>query len=101
MQLVKNEHYIDKYCWRCKSNTQKHDNKINIRTETLFEGMRWALLSICIICFIASIVSLSFRKAAIKQGFVDKNRHIKKFDVTALVFSILGIGVASIVLLIF
>ena len=33
MQLVKNEQYIDKYCWRCKSNTPKHDNKINIRTE--------------------------------------------------------------------
>ena len=43
MQLVKNEHYIDKYCWRCKSNTQKHDNKINIRTESLFEGMRLPL----------------------------------------------------------
>ena len=40
MQLVKNEQYIDKYCWRCKSNAPKHDNKINIRTEFLFEGMR-------------------------------------------------------------
>ena len=26
MQLVKNEQYIDKYCWRSKSNTPKHDN---------------------------------------------------------------------------
>ena len=31
---------IDKYCWRCKSNAPKHNNKINIRTESLFEGMR-------------------------------------------------------------
>ena len=40
MKLVENEQYIDKYCWRCKSNAPKHDNKINIRTESLFEGLR-------------------------------------------------------------
>ena len=40
MQLFKNEQNIDKYFWQCKSNAPKHDNKINIRTKSLFDGMR-------------------------------------------------------------
>lgn len=32
--------YIGKYCRRCKSNTRKNDNKINLRSESFFEGMR-------------------------------------------------------------
>ena len=66
----------------------------------LFSGIRMSLLITSIICFVAAIVSLSFRKAAIKNGFKDQNKHIKKFDVTTIVFSVLGIAVSSLVLLI-
>ena len=67
---------------------------------TTLTNIRWSLLIVCLLCFASSIVSLSLRKAAIKNGFVDKNRHIKKFDVVTLIFSILGVGISLIVLLI-
>ena len=76
------------------------DIKFNSNQLATLVSVRWVLLVICILCLASSIVSLSLRKAAIKQGFIDKNKHIKKFDVVALVFSSLGIAVATIVLLV-
>ena len=65
-----------------------------------FSSIRWTLLSICILCLISAIVSLAIRKSAISEGFKDKNKHIKKFNVNTIVFSSLGIVFALVIFLI-
>ncbi len=68
-------------------------------SPSLFSGVRISLIVLCVISLVSAIVSLSLRKAAINEGFIDKNKHIKKFDVTTIVFSSLGIAVSAIALL--
>ena len=40
MKLEKNSHYIDVYVFRCRSNLPKHDIKLNIRKNSIFENIK-------------------------------------------------------------
>ena len=61
--------------------------------------IRWVVFVFCILCFVASIVALSLNKAAKKKGFEGNLKPAKKFSITTLILSILGMGVAGFVLL--
>ena len=40
MFLEKNTVYMDNYCWRCLSNSPKHDIRVNLRNNSTFENIR-------------------------------------------------------------
>ena len=53
MKLVPRNDYKDKICWRCKKNIRyKHDNKINIRTNSILADMRSDIRLLFFIIFI-------------------------------------------------
>lgn len=42
----KKSHYIDDYVFRCRSNVPKHDIKVNIRKNSIFENMKMEINTI-------------------------------------------------------
>ena len=75
MKLEKNSHYIDEYVFRCRSNVPKHDIKINIRKNSIFENMKMEINTIYFLiykCFLekksldASYDNIHTKKAIIK-----------------------------------
>lgn len=41
MNLKQNKNILDTYYWRCKKNgSAKHDNKINIKKDSILENIR-------------------------------------------------------------
>ena len=64
-------------------------------------SIRWIVFVLCILCFVSSIVALSLNKAAKKKGFEGNRKPTKPFSVVTLIFSLLGAGVAGVILLFF
>lgn len=60
MKLVNTKDYKDKKCWRCKKNIPyKHDNKINIRSNSILADMRSDIRLLFFIIFINFAKKLS------------------------------------------
>ena len=67
---------------------------------SLMLAIRMILLVICILCFIGAIVSASLKKSAKKRGFAGKTKGTTAFATLALIFSIFGIALSALILLI-
>ena len=44
MNLVKENAFLDRQCFRCKKSYPKHDVKINIRKDIIFENIKINLI---------------------------------------------------------
>ena len=52
MKLVENKSYVDGCVWRClKKGNNKHDNKQNIRTNSIFDNVKTDILLLYFILF--------------------------------------------------
>ena len=63
MKIEKCLSYIDKYCWRCRSNGPKHDIKINIRIGSFFESMRVPLNALYYLIYNCFLNQFSINRA--------------------------------------
>lgn len=68
---------------------------------SIFMAVRILLLIFCVFVFVFSIIALSMNKKAKKEGFQGKRGLTTAFGVVSLILSILGIGAAVIMILIF
>ena len=57
-KLSKDNQIIDKYVWRCRGNMPKHDIKINIRKNSILEGIH---INLQILYFLYFIVLLKIK----------------------------------------
>ena len=46
MKLEHNTSYIDKFIWRCRSKNPIHEYKINVRFNSIYEGIKQTLPTI-------------------------------------------------------
>ena len=63
MNIEKFLTYIDKYCWRCRSNGPKHDIKINIKIGSFFESMRVPLNALYYLIYNCFLNQFSINRA--------------------------------------
>ena len=80
MNLVKENAFLDRQCFRCKKSNPKHDVKINIRKDTIFENIKINLISIYFIIYECLLNNLSANKAFIE--FNEFKKHINVPDVS-------------------
>ena len=83
MKIEKCQSYIDKYCWRCRSNGSLHDMKINIRAESLFDGIRIQLNALYYLIYNCFLNQYSINKTYNEMlnftkllGIVNINMHL-------------------------
>lgn len=77
-----------------------HDAAISDEQISVLLAIRMILLVVCIVCFIGAIVSSVLKKAAKKQGFAGKTKGTTAFSTLALIFSLFGIALSALILLI-
>ena len=63
MKIEKCASYIDKYCWRCRSNGPLNDLKINIRVASFFDGIRIQLNGLYYLIYNCFLNKYSINKA--------------------------------------
>ena len=66
----------------------------------LLVAIRIILVICCVVGFVLSIVALSLKKSAEKDGYQEKQKLTKSFGVLSLIFSILGFFMGIFVLII-
>ena len=66
MKLENNQTYLDGKIWRCRSNTPYHDLKINIRTDSIYEGSQISLPVLYFVTFYCFPENYSLQKTYIE-----------------------------------
>ena len=63
MKLTKDNSFIDKKVWRCTSSNPKHDVKINVRINSIYEGLQVKLFILYFLIFECFLLHKSIKKS--------------------------------------
>ena len=75
MNITNENTFLDRICFRCKRTNPKHDTKVSIRKNSIFEDIKIDLISIYFIIYECIINNISSNKA--KVEFNEFKKHIE------------------------
>ena len=76
MKLEKNAIYLDKFCWRCRSQNPLHDIKLNIRKNSIYEDIKSPINALYYLTFNCFMKNMSINKSTNQVKEFCKALHI-------------------------